>query len=102
MAYKRAIVEERDHGRMVGFKGDRALVVLSQGDGSVRALPAAPFRKAGLGQSDWFVLVVRRVPGGRPVGDPEIRKVAPPRAPTRRRATPAVYVRRGRSVTTRR
>lgn len=90
------------HGRLVDYLGDRARVVFTRGDGAVLAMPQAPFRAASLQPGDWFVLTAKRAPGGQLVGHPTIKRRPPPRSETGRRATPAVYVRRGKSITTRR
>ena len=90
---------QRQHGRLLGYQGDRARVVFS--DGRVRAVPAAPFRSAELGATGWFVLITYRRPGGELV-QVQVRRIAEPRGSTPRSTTPLVYVKRGRAVTTRR
>jgi hypothetical protein len=98
------LVAHRQHGRLVDYTGDRARVVF--GDDPLKAMAAAPFLAAKVAPGDWFVLVVHRHPGGELVtrgsGAPRILRVAPPRLSTPRNTTPAVYLREGRSVTTRR
>ena len=90
------------HGRVVGYAGDRVRVVFAGGDAVVGG-PAAPFREVGLTKGDFFVMIARRRPGGELVGKPVVKRVQPPQgSAAARRTTPAVYVRRGRAVTTRR
>lgn len=65
------------------------------------ALPAEPFREAAVTPGGWFVLITHRRTGGELV-QVQVRRIAAPGGAASRATTPRVYLKEGRSVTTRR
>jgi hypothetical protein len=69
--------EQRLHGRLVEYRGTSARVVFTHGNGCIVAGPAKPFRAASIEPGGWFVMVVRRHPGGE-LAHADVKRVRPP------------------------
>lgn len=94
-----APTEERRVGKVVMFKGNRAMV---QFPGTLAfSMPADDFRQRGIVEGQHFVLIVRRLRGA-VVERPRIEAHASARPMIDRKATPKVMVRDGKKLATRR